>query len=76
MLDEMDAESVIVPADDEEHLLIDCWTLALQSGFSNAETDSGTIALFCDRYELDRLDVLRLCKSMTIAFNSVKAKRK
>lgn len=68
----MDDGSVMIPSDDEEHRLIDCWTLALQSGFANAETDSGVIALFCDRHELDRLDVLRICKSMTAAFNGAK----
>jgi hypothetical protein len=74
MLEEMDEESVMVPCDEEEYLLIDCWTLALQSGFANAQTDSGIVMLFCEQYELDKLEVLRVCKHMTNAFNSTKQK--
>lgn len=72
----IDDVDIMTPDDDEEHRVIDCWTLALQSGFSNAETDSGTIALFCERHDLDELDVLRVCKSMTTAFNAAKMKGK
>lgn len=64
----------MIPSDDEEHRIIDCWTLSLKSGFNSAENENSIVTAFCDRYELDTLEVIRLCKSMTTAFNSTKQK--
>lgn len=72
MLDSLDEGSIIIPDDDEEHRAIDCWTLSMKSGFNAVECDFDIIKIYCEKYEMDLVEMTRLCKSMTSRFNMLK----
>ncbi len=63
---------MMIPFDNEEYLMIGCFTLSLRSGMSSVECDYMIVRDFCKRYKLDTLAVFRVCKAMVGELNSKK----
>jgi len=59
----------MIPKDEEEVLVIKCFTLSLKSGFNSAEVDAMVVKEFSKKYKFDFIELLQISKSMCSVFN-------
>ena len=51
-------------------MISDVWLLSLESGFSSAVCSYDVVKEYSKEHKLHKLDVYRVCKSMTNKFNA------
>jgi hypothetical protein len=54
----------MIPQDEEETLVIRCFTLSIKGGMSGVEVDYLIIKDFSKKYSLDSIELLHIIKSM------------
>jgi len=59
----------MIPKDDEEFIIIQCFTLSLKGGMSAAEIETVVVKEFSKKYHLDFIELLQISKGMLSIFN-------
>jgi hypothetical protein len=54
----------MIPRDEEETLVIKCFTLSIKGGMNGVEVDYLIIKDFSKKYSLDSIELLHIIKSM------------
>jgi hypothetical protein len=63
-LNNLEDDAVMIPRDEEEALVIRCFTLSIKGGMSGIEVDYPIIRDFSKKYSLDSIELLQIIKSM------------
>jgi hypothetical protein len=62
----------MIPKDNEEAQIIQCFTLSIKGGMSGVEVEYLIIKDFSKKYHLDSIELLQIIKSMAGELNSGK----
>ncbi len=60
----MDDDSVMIPEDEYEAQVINCFTLAIKGGMNGAEIEYLIVQDFSKKYSLDVIELYQVLKSM------------
>ncbi len=66
----MDEDAVMRPLDEWEMLVIQCFTISLESGMNGIETNYHVVRDFSKKYAFDVIELYQIIKSMAGELNS------
>lgn len=61
---------MMIPTDNEEVLVIRCFMLSIESGFSSVNVNYQVVRDFSKKYKLDSIELYQVIKSMAGELNS------